>query len=118
MVTPVSPGRPPRSGMFVWSAGAGTVAVSIVVALILLPVPAVWFTRWLPCPVIVRWGTLGNRIGPFLIAGPLVGFLARQAEHPAPHSRHHGRMGGAGVWAVSVAVLYTLVMSVMVLGQS
>lgn len=117
MTTPVSSGQRSRSGFYVLGSWAATVVLGIVVALIVLPVPAVWFTRWLPWPVIVRLGTLGNRFGPFLIAGPLVGLLAWQAEHPTPHSHHPGHIGGAGVWAVSVALLFTLVMSLIVFGQ-
>jgi ribonuclease HI len=60
MMTPVSPGRPRRSGLFVLGSGVGTIAVVLVVALIVLPVPAVWFARWLPWPVPCALGDTGE----------------------------------------------------------
>jgi hypothetical protein len=94
-----------------------SLGVVIVAALILLPVPAVWFARWLPWPLIVAIGHLGNRVGPFILAGPLISVLAWQAETPAIHNRHHGRIGGTKCWAVSIGALFSAVMTLIVIAR-
>jgi hypothetical protein len=111
------PGRPRRSRLFVLGSGFGAAVMMIVAALILLPIPAIWFIRWLPWPWIVRLGSLGNRFGPFLLAGSFVGFLAWDAERSALHNRYLGRVGRRGRCAVSIAGLFTLVMGIVVLGR-
>ena len=110
----------PRVQAVLLRVGSGVAALLLVAAaaLILLPVPAIWFTRWIPWALIVRVGTIGNRVGPFLLAGPLVGLLAWDAEHPAPRRRGRGPIGGAGRWSLSIATLFALVMAVIVFTRS
>lgn len=117
MTTPVSPGRLVRSGLLYGASTLVSLGLVMAAALVLLPVPAVWFTRWLPWSLIVTIAHLGNRVGPFILAGPLISVLAWQAETPAIHNRHHGRIGGRRRWAVSIGALFSVVMTVIVLAR-
>jgi hypothetical protein len=117
MVTSVAPGRRVRAGVVLFASDFASLALVVAAALILLSIPAVWFARWLPWPLIVAIGHLGNRVGPFILAGPLISVLAWQAETPAIHNRHHGRIGGRRRWAVSIGALFSVVMTVIVLAR-
>lgn len=117
MVTSVAPGRRVRSGVVLFPSDFASLALVVAAALILLPIPAVWFARWLPWPLILTIGHLGNRVGPFLLAGPVVALLIWQAEQPPIHNRHPGRVGGRRRWAASVGALFSVLMPVIVLAR-
>ncbi len=98
-------GRLARAGF--WHLAAVLVALGVIgaVALIVVPIPAIWLARWLPWTLIAPVGHLGNRLGPFVLVGPLVTVLAWQAEQPAVRHRRRGRMGGCAGWALSSVLM-------------
>ena len=117
MTTSLLPGRRVRAGFWHLASALAAFGVIGAAALIVLPIPAVWFTRWLPWTLIVTVGHLGNRLGPFVLAGPLVTVLAWEAEQPAVHNRRRGRMGGRIAWALSIGALGSVVMAVLAFGR-
>ena len=117
MTTSLLPGRRVRAGFWPLASVLAAFGVIGAAALIVLPIPAVWFARWLPWTLIVTMGHLGNRLGPFVLAGPLVTVLAWEAEQPAVHNRHRGRMGGRIGWALSIGALGSVLMAVLAFGR-
>ncbi len=117
MIAAVPPGRRVWSGLLRIGSSVAALLIVAATALILLPVPVAWFSRWIPWSLIVQIGTIGNRVGPFLVAGPLVGLLAWQAEHPAVRNRRRGVVGDTGRWVVSIAVFSTVIMAVVIFGR-
>ena len=117
MTTSLLPGRRVRGGF--WPLVSVLVAIGVIGAgtLIVLPIPAVWFARWLPWPLIASVGHLGHRLGPFVRAGSLVAVLAWEAEQPAVHNRCRGHMGGRIGWALSIGAHGSVRMAVLAYGR-